>query len=61
MAELEEITKYLEGETADLDEAIRRFERGSEIAKELKEYLRSAENQIETLRQSFDKDTKTDE
>jgi len=61
MSELEEITRYLEGEAVDLDEAIKRFERGSEIAKELKTYLQSAENKIETLRQSFDKKASADE
>lgn len=56
MAELEEITKYLEGETTDLDEAIAKFERGSEIAQQMKQYLTQAQNRVDKLRASFDKD-----
>lgn len=56
MTELEEITKYLEGETTDLDEAIAKFERGSEIAQQMKQYLAQAQNRVDQLRASFDKD-----
>lgn len=56
MAELEEITKYLEGETTDLDEAIAKFERGSEIAQQMKQYLTQAQNRVDKLRANFDKD-----
>ncbi len=55
MAELENITAYLESADVDLDEAIKKFERGSKLAKELKDYLANAENTIEQLKQDFTK------
>lgn len=55
MGELENITAYLESADVDLDEAIKKFERGSKLAKELKDYLANAENTIEQLKQDFTK------
>lgn len=54
LKELEEITTYLEGSEIDLDVAIKKFERGTELAKELKTYLQQAENKVATLKQRFD-------
>lgn len=50
LKELEEITEYLEGSDVDLDEAIKRFERGSELALEIETHLREAENKIKTIK-----------
>lgn len=54
--ELEEIAQYLESSEVDLDEAMKKYERGVEIAKGLRTYLKTAENRVETLKQSFDQD-----
>ncbi len=53
MKELEEIAAYLEGSDVDLDTAIAKFERGAALAGELKQYLASAENKVEQLKQNF--------
>lgn len=50
LKELEEITNYLESNDADLDEAIKKFERGSELAAQIEEHLKTAENTIKTIR-----------
>jgi exodeoxyribonuclease VII small subunit len=50
LKELEEITSYLESSEADLDEAIKKFERGSELASQIEEHLKNAENTIKTIR-----------
>jgi len=55
MQELEGITAYLEQADVDLDQAIARFECGAELAKQLKQYLRTAENKIEQLQVDFSK------
>ncbi len=55
MQELEDITAYLEQADVDLDQALVRFERGAELAKQLKQYLRTAENKIEQLQVDFSK------
>ncbi|MBI2797876.1 exodeoxyribonuclease VII small subunit [Candidatus Saccharibacteria bacterium] len=55
LKELEEITDYLESSEVDLARAIARFERGTELAKELKSYLQTAKNRVATLKQNFEK------
>ncbi len=50
MAELESITKYLESDDVDIDKAMEKFKRGSELAKEIKNYLKEAENTISTIK-----------
>lgn len=50
LKELEEITSYLESSEADLDEAIKKFERGSELASQIEEHLKNAENTIKNIR-----------
>lgn len=56
MTELEEIADYLQGSEVNLDEAIKKYERGTEIARQLRDYLKSAENKIETLKKNFDQE-----
>jgi len=48
--ELQEITDYLESSEVDLDEAIEKFDRGSKIAGEIENHLKSAENKIKTIK-----------
>ncbi len=54
LGELEEITTYLESSEVDLNVAIAKFERGTELAGELKKYLQTAENKVETLKARFE-------
>ena len=58
MQELEQIAAYLEQSDVDLDKAIEKFERGSQLAKQLKQYLGSVENKVNELSQDFDKPNK---
>jgi len=51
ITELEEITAYLESTEVDLDEAIKKFDRGSELAKEIEKYLKTAENKIISIKE----------
>ena len=54
MQELEGITHYLEGDDVQIEVAMQKFERGSELALQLKNYLENAENTISTLKKKFD-------
>lgn len=54
MQELEEITHYLESDDVQIEVAMQKFERGSELALQLKNYLENAENTISTLKKKFD-------
>ena len=56
LKELEEITNYLESSEVDLDEAIKKFDRGSELAQKIEEHLLKAENKIYSIKnKSVDK------
>lgn len=48
--ELQKIVKWFEKEEIDLEEGIKKFEDGSEIVKNLKEYLDKMENKIKELK-----------
>lgn len=50
LKELEEITAYLESSDVDLDEAIKRFDRGSELAAQIEKHLQEAENKVKTIK-----------
>lgn len=50
LKELESITEYLESADVDLDEAIKKFERGAEIASQLEKKLKEAENKVKTIK-----------
>lgn len=56
IAELEKIAQLLESGEVNLDQAIDRYERGIELAKQLKQYLKKAENKINTLQINFEKE-----
>ncbi|MFA6017890.1 MAG: exodeoxyribonuclease VII small subunit [Patescibacteria group bacterium] len=52
-AELEAITEWFETQNVDLDEGVKKFERGLELAKMLKEKLADVENTVVTLKKKF--------
>ncbi|MFC1687314.1 exodeoxyribonuclease VII small subunit [Patescibacteria group bacterium] len=52
--ELEKITKEFETGSVDIDEGIKKFERGLEIANKLKIQLQEVENKIETIKKKFE-------
>ena len=49
-AELDEILIKLQSTDLDVDEAVKAYERGMAIAKELEAYLKQAENKIKKIR-----------
>lgn len=52
--ELEEITRWFDSqETLDLDAGLKKFERGLELATELKKKLAEVENKVEEIKQKF--------
>ncbi len=51
--ELEAITEWFERDGADLDEGLKKFERGLELAKQCKEKLSEVENKVETIKKKF--------
>ncbi|MEK7632769.1 MAG: exodeoxyribonuclease VII small subunit [Patescibacteria group bacterium] len=51
--ELESITEWFETQNVDLDEGVKKFERGLELAKMLKEKLADVENTVVTLKKKF--------
>lgn len=53
LRELEDITAWFESKDANLDEGIAKFERGMELAQQLKSHLASVENRVEKIRQKF--------
>lgn len=53
--ELEEIVAWFDSSDAtDLDESLKKFERGAELSKEIKKYLETAENKVEKIKAEFD-------
>ena len=54
-AELEEITRWFETEeNVDLDKGLKKFERGLELAGELKKKLSEVENKVEEIKKKFE-------
>lgn len=52
--ELETIVKEFEAERVDLDEGLKKFERGLVLAKQLKDKLQEVEQKIEQIKVKFD-------
>ena len=48
-AQLEAILSQLENGQLDVDEAIKQYEKGMEIVKELEKYLKTAENKVKKV------------
>jgi len=57
--ELEAITRSFESSSMDLDEGVKKFERGLELAQMLKSKLQDVENKVETIRKKFDGEYRT--
>ncbi len=52
--ELEKITEWFDSEeNLDLDKGLKQFERGLELASELKKKLGEVENKVEEIKQKF--------
>ena len=54
-SELDTILAQLQTDDVDIDKAIKLYERGIEISKQLETYLKTAQNKVTKLKQSFDK------
>jgi len=52
-SELDLILSELQGGDLDIDEAVNKYQRGSEIVKELQDYLKSAENKVKKVKTDF--------
>ncbi|MBP8618014.1 MAG: exodeoxyribonuclease VII small subunit [Candidatus Pacebacteria bacterium] len=52
--ELEEINEWFQGEDIDLDEALKKYERGIELVKKCQERLKEAENKFEDIKKKYD-------
>lgn len=52
-AELEKLTEWFETEEVDLDEGLKKFERGLELAQICKKKLAEVENKVTTLKKKF--------
>lgn len=53
MKELEAITTWFESADVNLDQGLVKFERGMELAAQLKEHLASVENRVEKIKAKF--------
>ena len=53
--ELENIMVKLQAEDIDVDEALKLYERGLELVKQLDKYLKTAENTVQELKTRFNK------
>lgn len=53
--ELDTILSQLQSDDFDIDEALKLYERGTAITKQLESYLKTAENKVTKLKASFDK------
>jgi exodeoxyribonuclease VII small subunit len=51
--EIEEINEWFQGEDIDLDEALKKYERGMELIKKCKERLKQAENKFEEIKKKY--------
>ena len=54
-AELDTILAQLQTDDFDIDEALKLYERGIEISKQLETYLKSAQNTVSKIKDNFDK------
>lgn len=53
LKELEDITAWFESTNVDLDQGLVKFERGLELAGQLKAHLATVENRVEKIKQRF--------
>jgi exodeoxyribonuclease VII small subunit len=52
--ELEKLTEWFETEEVDLDDGLKKFERGLELAQVCKKKLAEVENKVTTLKKKFE-------
>ncbi len=52
-AELEAILSELQSGELDIDEAVKKYQRGMEIVQELQKYLKEAENKVKKVKADF--------
>jgi len=52
--ELERIVEWFERDEIDIDASIEKFERGMQIAEELKKRLKAVENKVQKIQISFE-------
>jgi exodeoxyribonuclease VII small subunit len=53
LKELEAITAWFESSDVDLDQGLVKFERGMELAGQLKNHLATVENRVDKIKQRF--------
>ena len=53
-AELDTILAQLQADDVDIDAALKLYERGVELSKQLESYLKTAQNKVAKLQASFD-------
>lgn len=51
--ELETLLNELQGGDLDIDEAVKKYQRGMEIVTELQKYLKDAENKVKKVKANF--------
>lgn len=51
--ELDQILEQLESTDLDIEEALSKYQRGMEIVEQLEDYLKTAENKVTKLKQTF--------
>lgn len=54
-AELDEILQNLESADLDIDEALKKYQRGMEIVQQLEDYLKTAENKVTKIKSEWKK------
>jgi len=54
--EVEEINEWFQNEETDLDEALKKYERGMELVQRCKDRLKKAENRFEEIKKRYSKD-----
>jgi exodeoxyribonuclease VII small subunit len=52
-AELNALLTELQSGDLDIDEAVKKYQRGMEIVKELQKYLKDAENKVKKVKADF--------
>ncbi|MDR1969806.1 MAG: exodeoxyribonuclease VII small subunit, partial [Candidatus Nomurabacteria bacterium] len=53
MDEFEAVVAWFEGDSLDVEEAIRKFKEGSELAEQIKRQLAEAKNEIKIVKEKF--------
>jgi len=54
LEELKKINEDFDSEDIDLDQALKKFRRGLELAKKCKERLKEVENEVVKIKEKFD-------